>query len=228
MISKKILIADQDKEFVLPLINLLSSNDYKVLHVNNGKDALNIAMNEELDLVILEVSLPELDGFSVCRLLRAEETKIPVIFLTNNVSDIHAVIGFELGAQDYIRKSIQMRELIARINAHFKKNQTYLQKKILLQELEIDIEQRQVKYKGQIKDLTNKEFQLLYTLASCPNKVFERKELLNKVWKYPVDLETRTVDLHIGYLRKKLEDSSKRPALFKTIRGVGYYLSSSC
>ena len=126
-----------------------------------------------------------------------------------------------------MRKPLQLKELLARIEVQLKKSQGELtSKKITVQDLEIDLERRRVRHKGQTKELTHKEFQLLYALAQCPNKVFSRNELLNNVWGWSQFGQTRTVDIHIGYLRKKFEENPRKPKLFQTIRGIGYTLNS--
>ncbi|MBI3590978.1 MAG: response regulator transcription factor [Candidatus Melainabacteria bacterium] len=225
--NNKILIVDEDESVHAQIQNALSKNGYTVLSAKNGRDGLEVALKEAPALVILEAYLPELDGFSVCKSLRAEGFKSPIIFLTSKISEIDAVIGLELGAQDYIRKPLQTKELLVRIEVQLKKNQEELtNKKITIQDLEIDLERRKVKHKGQVKELTHKEFQLLYALAQCPNKVFSRNELLNNVWGWSQFGQTRTVDIHIGYLRKKFEENPRKPKILQTIRGVGYTLNT--
>lgn len=222
--STKILIADGDDQVVAQLESSLSFNGNVLLKAKSGKEAIDLTFRESPDLVILEVFLPEIDGFSVCRTLRAEGYKNPIIFLTNKTSEIDAVIGLELGAQDYIRKPVPIKELMARVELHLKKNNNSYANKVSVGDLEIDLERRKVKHRGQVKDLTHKEFQLLYALAQCPNKVFSRNELLNDVWGWAQYGHTRTVDIHMGYLRKKFEENPRRPRLFQTIRGIGYTL----
>lgn len=223
--STKILIGDGDDQVIAHLESFLCNNGTRLLKARTGNEVIELAFNESPDLVILEVSLEGLDGFSVCKTLRSEGFKNPIIFLTSKVSEIDAVIGLELGAQDYIRKPIPTKELIARIAVHLNKNGNGHTNKISVGDIEIDLERRKVKYNGQFKDLTHKEFQLLYALAQCPNKVFSRNELLNNVWGWSQYGQTRTVDIHMGYLRKKFEENPRRPRLFQTIRGVGYTLS---
>lgn len=223
--STKILIADGDDQVIAHLESSLCNNGNRLLKARTGNEAIELAINESPDLVILEVSLEGLDGLSVCKTLRSEGFKNPIIFLTSKVSEIDAVIGLELGAQDYIRKPIPTKELIARIAVHLNKNGNGHANKISVGDIEIDLERRKVKHNGQFKDLTHKEFQLLYALAQCPNKVFSRNELLNNVWGWSQYGQTRTVDIHMGYLRKKFEENPRRPRLFQTIRGVGYTLS---
>ena len=220
--NTKILIVDEDDSVHAQIQTALSRNGYTILSAKTGKEGLDLALKENPALVILEVSLPELDGFSVCKLLRAEGYKNPIIFVTSRVSEIDAVIGLELGAQDYIRKPLQTKELLVRVEVQLKKNQNELTNKIKVEDLEIDLERRKVKHRGETKDLTHKEFQLLFALAQCPNKVFSRNELLNKVWGWAQFGQTRTVDIHIGYLRKKFEENPRKPRLLQTIRGIGY------
>lgn len=225
--NKTILIVDEDDSVITQLQSALSKNGYTVLTAKGGKEGLDLGLRENPALVVLEAILPELDGFSVCKSLRAEGFKSPIIFLTNKTSEIDAVIGLELGAQDYVRKPLQVKEFLVRIDVQLKKNQSEsASKKITIKDLEIDLERRKVKHKGQVKELTHKEFQLLYALAQSPNKVFTRNELLNDVWGWSQYGQTRTVDIHIGYLRKKFEENPRKPKLLQTIRGVGYTLNS--
>lgn|SRR3989338_167169 len=225
--TAKILVVDEDENIYLQLQNSLLRNTYEILSAKSGKEGLELALKESPVLIILEANLADLDGFSVCKLLRAEDYKNPIVFLTNKTSEIDAVIGLELGAQDYVRKPLQIKELIARIEVQLKKNnENNGNRKINVNDLEIDLERRKVKHKGELKELTHKEFQLLYALAQCPNKVFSRNELLNNVWGWAQFGQTRTVDIHIGYLRKKFEENPRRPKLLQTIRGIGYTLNS--
>ena len=224
--NARILVVDDDDSVLTPIENAFSRHGYSLLKAKDGKAGLEIALKEKPDLIVLEVSLPELDGFSVCKSLRSEGYTNPIIFLTKRVSEIDAVIGLELGAQDYIRKPLQINELLARIEVNLRKNNEENSKRIVVKDLEIDLEKRKVKHKGETRELTQKEFQLLYALAKCPNKVFSRNELLTNVWGWAQYGQTRTVDIHIGYLRKKFEDNPRRPMLLQTIRGIGYTLNT--
>ena len=226
--NKKILLVDTDEEVIKQLEALLLMKNYELIVARDGEKAIDISTKQKIDLIILEVSLPELDGFSLCKLLRAEGYKTPIIFLTSKTSEISAVIGLELGAQDYIRKPVQAKELLARIDLQLELHDEYrkLDETSVIQGLEIDIEKHSVKHKGMERSLSLKEFQLLKTLAKNPGKVFSREELLQNVWGFSQCGKTRTVDIHIGSLRKKLEDNPRSPKLFKTVRGVGYYLDS--
>lgn len=223
--NTNIHIADNDASMVEQLKSSLEKKGYTITTSNNGKETLEYTTKEKPFLLIMEASLPEIDGFSVCKTLRADGFNNPVVFFTERTSEIDAVIGFEVGAQDYIRKTVQLNEVLARIESQLKRFQNdSSNRKINISDLEIDLEQRKVKYKGALKDLTHKEFQLLYALAQTPNKVFSRTELLNNVWGWSQYGETRTVDIHIGYLRKKFEEDPRKPKMLQTIRGVGYTL----
>lgn len=224
--NAKILVVDDDDSVLAQIENAFSRSGYSLITAKTGKLGLELALKEKPDLVVLEVSLPELDGFAVCKSLRAEGYSNPIIFLTKKIAEIDAVIGLELGAQDYMRKPLQINELLARIEVNLKKNNEENLKKIVVKDLEIDLERRKVRHKGEVRELTQKEFQLLYALAKCPNKVFSRNELLTNVWGWAQYGQTRTVDIHIGYLRKKFEDNPRKPAIFQTIRGVGYTLNT--
>lgn len=225
--STKILVVDEDDSVQVQLHDLLSKNGYEPISAKKGKEGFELALKQNPSLIILEACLSDLDGFSVCKLLRSEGYKNPIIFLTNKTSEIDAVIGLELGAQDYMRKPLQAKELLVRIEVQLNKNQNNnSNKKITVLDLEIDLERRKVRHKGEVKELTHKEFQLLYALAQCPNKVFSRNELLNDVWGWAQFGQTRTVDIHIGYLRKKFEENPRKPRMLQTIRGVGYTLNS--
>ena len=224
--NEKILIVDGDDNIVNQLDTSFSRNGVALLKYKSGREALEAIRREKPDLVILEVNIPDLDGYSICKTLRQEGYKNPIMFLTSRVSEIDAVIGLELGAQDFIRKPISLNELLARIEVQLKKANKEPINKIKVEELEIDLERRKVRFKGETKTLSHKEFQLLYALAQCPNKVFSRNDLLQNVWGWSQYGRTRTVDIHIGYLRKKFEENPRRPRLFQTIRGVGYTLSS--
>lgn len=224
--NARILVIDDDDTVLAQIETTFSRSGYSIMNAKNGKIGLELALKEKPDLIVLEVSIPELDGFSVCKSLRSQGYTNPIIFLTKKISEIDAVIGLELGAQDYIRKPFQVNELLARVEVNLKKSREENAKKIIVKDLEIDLEKRKVRHRGEIRELTQKEFQLLYALAKCPNKVFSRNELLTNVWGWAQYGQTRTVDIHIGYLRKKFEENPRRPIIFQTIRGVGYTLNT--
>ena len=221
----KILIADSNTEATLGLKGIFKTKGYIIYTATNGDEAYKIATNELIHLIITEINLPGLDGFSLCKTLRAEGFINPIVFLTDKESETSAILGLEIGAQDYIRKSLKINEVIARVELQLK---TLLSKaankKVMIKDLEVDIERRTVTYRGKINELTTKEFQVFYKLAQSPKKVFSREELLTGIWGHSSSSNTRTLDIHIGYLRKKIEEEPNRPKLFRTIRGVGYCL----
>ena len=224
--NAQILVIDEDDYVKAQLENAFSKNGYSLISASDGRNGLELARREKPDLIILEVNLPQLDGFSVCKSLRSEGYKNPIIFLTNKASEIDAVIGLELGAQDYVRKPLQANEILARVEVNLHRKTQENSKNIVVKDLEIDLEKRRVKFKGNLRDLTQKEFDLLYALAKNPNKVFSRNELLSNVWGWTQYGKTRTVDIHIGYLRKKFEENPRKPRMLQTIRGIGYTLNT--
>lgn len=223
--SAKVLLIDTDNTVIASVKSGLLKQDYTVYTCHDGKEAIDFINKELIDLVVLEISIPGLDGYSVCKTLRASNFKGPIVFLTERISEIDAVIGLEIGAQDFIRKTTPITEIMARIEVQLKKSSKENFSKIVVEDLEIDLERRKVRHRGEVKNLSHKEFQLLYALAQKPNKVFSRSELLCNVWGWTNQGKTRTVDIHMGYLRKKFEEDPKRPRLFQTIRGIGYTLN---
>ncbi|MBS4535398.1 response regulator transcription factor [Clostridium sp. D2Q-14] len=228
MSFEKILIVD-DEEHIIELIKYnLEKNEYKVITAYDGKEAYEKAIKEMPDLILLDIMLPILDGIEVCKKIKKDEKTedIPIIMLTAKGEEMDKVIGLEIGADDYITKPFGVRELIARIKAVLRrsKNIKYQDKnldnkKIKIDNIIIDIEKHEVTVNNEIKELTLKEFELLAILANNRGKVLSRNYLLDKIWGYEFYGETRTVDVHIRHLRKKLNINNN---LIETIRGVGY------
>jgi two-component system, OmpR family, alkaline phosphatase synthesis response regulator PhoP len=200
--------------------------------------ALEIAFAEPPDLVILDIMLPELDGLEVCRRLRGNEAtaSIPVMILSARKEELDKVLGLELGADDYMVKPFSVRELVARVRALLRRlDQNQKQPKSgqsasseeLLQHGAISLypERHQVTVDGELCNLTHKEFMLLQLLMSNPGKVLTRELLLDRVWGYEVEIDTRTVDVHVRYLRQKIEKDPASPCYVQTVRGVGYRFS---
>lgn len=225
--SSRILLVEPNEVECTFITSELIKKDFEVQFAKDGLRAYNLAKNVTYDLIIMEVELPNLDGFTLCKKLRSEEINTPIIFLSNLISEINAVIGLELGAQDYIRKPFSTSELIVRINNLISESKKSYKRKIEVGSLIINTEQRKIFCKGRQKNLSKKEFDLIKLLANSPGKVFSRDELLKEVWgKDEVDC-TRTIDAHIGFLRKKIEENPKRPRLLKTVRNFGYCLATS-
>ncbi len=232
---KKTILTVDDEINILELLKFnLENEGYEVLQSENGVNALKILDCKKVDGVILDQMLPGMQGLDVLKKIR-ENTftkKIPVLILTAKTEEFDKVLGFELGADDYLSKPFSVRELMARIKALLRRVESIseadenLQQNIIsFQNIQINEYNRTVLKENKTVELTLKEFELLKLFAKNPDKVFTRNELLEKIWGYDYEGETRTVDVHIGQLRKKVEDDENNPFFIKTIRGIGYKLS---
>lgn len=220
--KKKVYIVDEDSNYLHALVTSLEKNNCTVSIYRDGLKALDDILLHTPDLLILEVNLPDLNGFSLCSKLRESGFINPIIFLSYLASEKDIVLGINAGANDYIRKPPLINELLARVNLQLG---TKYKKKVEIKNLEVDLAKRKVFIKGQEKKLSHKETKLLYLFTQHPNKIFSREELLSNIWGDTLNPKTRTVDIHMGYLRKKIEDDPKRPQLLQTIRGLGYTLN---
>lgn len=223
--KQKILVVDDEPNIVELVQFHLQKEGYKVITGNDGLEAISAIRNQQPDLVVLDVMLPKLDGFEVCKQLRLEQNNIPVIMLTAKDDEISRVLGLEIGADDYITKPFSPRELIARIKTIFrrlkpKENSSSL---IVYRKLQIDLNKYQAIIDGKQLTLTAKEFDLLALLARNPGQVFTRDFLLDKLWGYTYYGDTRTVDVHIRRLRQKMTELHLDDYI-ETVRGVGYKL----
>lgn len=224
--STKILVVDDEHSIVELLKYNLENSGYEVKEAYDGEEALNMVSQERFDLIILDLMLPKIDGIEVCKRLKEEYFHIPIIMLTAKSSEADKVLGLNIGADDYITKPFSVKELIARVNALLrligemeKQNDREI---INIGKLKIDLERHEVEKNGKLLDLTLKEFELLRILVENKGKVLSRNVLLDRVWGYDFYGETRTVDVHIRNLRKKIEDDDKNPQYIETVRGVGY------
>ncbi|AIS52695.1 alkaline phosphatase synthesis transcriptional regulatory protein PhoP [Thermoanaerobacter kivui] len=220
----------EDEVHILELLRYnLEAAGYNVVTSENGKEGLEKCFEVRPDLVILDLMLPDVDGLEICKILkRSEDTKnIPIIMLTAKSEEFDKVLGLELGADDYITKPFSVRELLARIKAVLRRSQQTEEEKeeiIKFGDIVIDTGKHVVYKKGKVLELTLKEFELLKLLSQNMGKVLTRDYLLDKVWGYEYAGETRTVDVHIRHLRKKIEDDDKSPVYIETVRGIGYKL----
>ncbi|MCL0097618.1 response regulator transcription factor [Dehalococcoidia bacterium] len=225
MSAGKILIVEDEETLLEVLRYNLDKEGYTVVTAADGIQALNSARSESPDLIILDIMLPQLDGFEVCRILRKDIT-VPIIMLTAKEEEIDKVLGLELGADDYMAKPFSMRELKARIKAILRR--TAAQSKpgeasvIRIADLAVDLGKHQVSVGEASVSLTPKEFDLLAYLAGNKGRVFSREHLLERVWGYDYFGDTRTVDVHIRWLREKLETEPSKPRRLITVRGTGY------
>lgn len=229
MSSINILIVDDDTNILKLLASALINNGYCPIKSQSGEEALQILESTTIDLVILDIMLPGIDGLETLKRIRNHSIygPLPVLMLTCRNSELDHVIGLELGADDYITKPIRYHELISRIKAVLRRT-THLKSlylnKISHRNLEIDLTFRTVHLDGQELQLSCKEFELLHLLAKKPGKVFSRSEILDAIWSEDVLLETRTVDVHIRRIRKKIEEHGLNPDIIETIRSIGYRL----
>ena len=227
----KILIVEDEISLQETLTYNLNKEGYQVKAVGNGSTALTVARSFKPDLIIMDLMLPGLDGLEVTRLLRQEMT-IPILILTARDEEIDRVIGLEIGADDYITKPFSMRELIARIKAQLRRirlireemqSDTGTEDNILVfGNMKINLNRREVRLDNAIVDLKPKEFELLYYLAQHQGQALTRDQLLERVWGWDFNGGSRTVDVHIRWLRQKIEPDPAKPARIITVRGTGY------
>lgn len=222
---KKVLIVEDDKTIVELLEIHIKDLDCEVLKAYDGEAGLNLALTENPDLIILDVSMPKMDGFQVCMQVRAKQNT-PIIMLTAKTEEIDRVLGLEIGADDYLTKPFSVRELIARVKAIFRRTKMNSKEEVqVLLEFEglaIDIEKRKVLQEGKKIDLSPKEFELLVLMASKPGKSYSRSDLLNLIWGYDFDGYEHTVNSHINRLRAKIEVDMANPQYIITSWGIGY------
>lgn len=227
--DKKILVVDDERPIVEILKINLQKEGYVVFEAFDGEEAVNKAMMVEPDLVLLDVMLPKLDGFSVLKKIR-EKSSVPILMLTAREEEFDKVLGLELGADDYITKPFSIRELMARVKANMRRTETEFsdRKDKEPEKLEIgcfmlDYNRYELYKNGKLLDITIREFDLVKFLAGQPNKVFSRQSLLESVWGYEYYGDDRTVDVTVRRLREKVEDDPSEPRYIMTKRGVGYY-----
>jgi len=221
-----LLLIEDDEVIAEPLIFGLQDAGFRVLHSTDGKEGITLARSASPDLILLDVMLPGMDGFSVCRVLRREST-IPILMLTARGQEMDRVMGLELGADDYIVKPFSFRELLARVRATLRRRDLDRGTKdqhtrLTVRYLVLDQTARQVWHKGQLLELTQREFDLLQVLMSHIGKAISRQDLLDRVWGENWIGDVRTLDVHIRWLREKVEDDPSTPHYIETVRGYGY------
>ncbi len=232
--KKRVLIVEDEKSIVDIIRFNLGREGFDVLEAYDGETGLALARAEKPDLILLDVMLPKMIGFDVCRALRGEGDNVPVIILTAREEEEDKVLGLEIGADDYITKPFSMRELIARVRANIRRTAMAASAGAAGEEgmsagggLTINTENLQVYKHGKPIELTQREYELLTFLASRPDKVFSRVDLMEQVWNYGyVGDDARTVDVTVRRLREKIEDDPANPTYIITRRGAGYYYSA--
>ena len=238
--AKTILIVDDEQPIIDILVYNLKKEGYRTIEANDGITAVNMALEQKPDLILLDIMLPKLDGLSVCKRIK-NSYNVPILMLTAKDGEIDKILGLELGADDYITKPFSVRELVARVKANLRKvdittNNQYTEQnsitdkkkesKIIVGDLELDLDKFEVKVRGEIIDLTLREFEVLKFLASQPEQVITRETLLEKVWGYEYYGDIRTVDVTVRRMREKIEKDTSAPKILITKRGVGYYIAS--
>ena len=233
--SKRILIVEDEKNIVDILSFNLTREGYETLEAYDGQAGLQLALEQNPDLILLDLMLPKMDGFDVCRNLRKENRSTPVIMLTAREEETDKVLGLELGADDYITKPFSMRELLARVKANIRRNEMVTGasvpapsgNRMELGRISIDPDQMVVCKDGRALELTQREYELVKFLAAQPGKVFSREALMEHVWNYEGYVgDVRAVDVAVRRLREKVEDDPASPQFVVTRRGLGYYFNA--
>jgi two-component system, OmpR family, alkaline phosphatase synthesis response regulator PhoP len=221
---KRLLLVEDEPGLVLTLTDRLSREGYDVQSTTDGESALARATSESFDLVLLDVMLPRLGGFDVVRELRRQSVETPVIMLTARGQIVDKVVGLKLGADDYVTKPFEMVELLARIEAKLRRAPAKLQPADGYQfdDIQIDFRRAEVTKAGKILELSAREFQLLRYFIEHRGATLTREELLNEVWGYNAMPSTRTVDVHVAWLRQKIEPNPRHPQFILTVHGMGY------
>ena len=235
--QKTVLVVDDEKPIVDILVYNLKKEGYNTLEANDGEEAVRLVIEKKPDLVLLDIMLPKMDGLTVCKRIR-HNYNIPIIMLSAKDEEIDKILGLELGADDYITKPFSVRELIARVKANLRKSDNEYNKvveeakdngrvpnEIKVGDLYLDLDKFEVKVRGQVIDLTLREFEVLKYLAQQPGQVVTRETLLEKVWGYEYYGDIRTVDVTVRRIREKIELDTSSPKILITKRSVGYYIA---
>ena len=224
--ARTILVVDDEPTLRETLVDALEADGFRVVSAADGREALAVFREERPDLVLLDLMLPELSGVEVCRIIRAESS-VPIVMLTAKDSELDKVVGLELGADDYVTKPFSLRELSARIRALFRRSEQSVAVEatpasVDLGRVQVDLAGHRLLRDGVALPLKPKAFELLAFLLRHPGQVFTRDQLLERVWGYDYAGETRTVDVHVHWLRGQVEEDPAAPAFIHTVRGVGY------
>jgi DNA-binding response OmpR family regulator len=224
LVEKRILVVDDEPTLVATVKYNLEREGYSVFSAADGESALGRAREQHPDLIILDVMLPVIDGFDVCRLLR-REMDVPILMLTAKTEEVDRVVGLEIGADDYVTKPFSMRELIARVKALLRRAEgggKEHAETLTCGDVEIDLRRHEASRAGGALALKPKELELLTFFMQNRGRAFTREQLLDQVWGYDFVGGTRTVDVHINWLRQKIEDEPAKPTRLVTVRGTGY------
>ncbi|MCI8362104.1 MAG: response regulator transcription factor [Clostridia bacterium] len=238
--KKTILIVDDEKTIVDMLVYNLQKEGYNTLEAGDGEEGVRIALENKPNLVLLDIMLPKMDGLAVCKRIR-QSLNIPILMISAKDEEIDKILGLELGADDYITKPFSVRELMARVKANLRKaeitakameneannkNSEANSNVLTVGNLSLDLSKFEVKVRGEVIDLTLREFEVIKYLANQPGQVVTRETLLEKVWGYEYYGDIRTVDVTVRRIREKIEKDTSNPKILITKRGVGYYIAS--
>ncbi len=221
----KILVVDDEALLVKGIKFNLQNDGYEVITGSNGLEAVELAQDSSVDLIILDVMMPEMDGLTACSKIR-EFSNVPIILLTAKTEDMDKLMGFDQGADDYLTKPFNILELKARIRALLRRSgagSSSQASALTIGSITLDLDGRNAYHNGELADLTAKEFDVVEFLMRNPNRVYSREALLDTIWAYEYRSDIRTVDVHIRRLREKLEDNPAAPKYIMTKWGVGYY-----
>ncbi len=227
--TEKILLVDDEEAIIESIEFALKQEGFEVVKASDGQEALQKVQLEKPNLLVLDLMLPEVSGLEVCRILRRERNEVPIIMLTAKGEEIDRVIGLEVGADDYLVKPFSLRELTARIRALLRRSKPVDIESGDVEihhydDLAMNLTEHKVTVQGKLVELSPKEFKILAMLMSSPNKVFSREDLLEQVWGLDFYGDTKTVDVHIRWLREKIETDASNPKYVQTVRGFGYRL----
>ena len=231
--KKTILIVDDEQPIIDMLVYNLEKEGYNTLEATDGEKAVDIALNNTPDLILLDIMIPKMDGLSVCKRIR-HTLNVPIIMLSAKGEEIDKILGLELGADDYITKPFSIRELMARVKANLRKGKGSYEdgkleantNKIIVGDLQLDVDKFETRVKNKVIDLTLREFEVLKYLANQLGQVVTRETLLEKVWGYEYYGDIRTVDVTVRRIREKIEEDTSNPKILITKRGVGYYIAT--
>lgn len=224
--QQTILIVEDEPSIVMLLKYNIEKSGFLTDVADNGEEAVEKSRNKNYDLIVLDLMLPKMDGMTVCKTIRKDENKVPILMLTAKDEEYDKISGLEMGADDYLTKPFSPRELIARIHAILRRTGAKESSSDLIEigDIKINLEQYTVSLRDEEIELTRKQYELLVYLAKNQNKTLSREQLLSSVWDFDFVGDTRIVDVQIGHLREKLEKNTKNPEYIKTIRGFGYKL----
>ena len=237
--KRTILIVDDEQPIVDILVYNLQKEGYETIEANDGEEGIKLALDKKPDLVLLDIMLPKIDGLSVCKRIR-QSLNVPILMLSAKDEEIDKILGLELGADDYVTKPFSVRELMARVKANLRKVDMNAEnygevkqekelkegKVISVGDLCLNLDKFEVKVRGEVVDLTLREFEVLKYLAKQPGQVITREILLEKVWGYEYYGDIRTVDVTVRRIREKIEKDTSTPRILMTKRSVGYYIST--